>query len=113
MMGHTRFYELLEEMRSIHDKKNSDYSKKDDPLSNFRLCEDFGMPSWPGILVRMSDKYSRLPQLTIKLLNGEKPAVEDESMKDTLIDLANYCLLCIILLEVWTKGKNPLVKIAS
>jgi len=65
-MGHPRFYQLLEEMKKIHDKKNSDDTKASDPLSNFELVEDFGIPAWVGVLVRMSDKYSRIVQLTNK-----------------------------------------------
>jgi len=109
MAEHPRFYELLEEMRRIHDKKNSDYSKSGDPLSNFRLCEDFGIPAWMGVIVRISDKYSRITQLASKILQGENAAVKDESLKDTLIDLANYSLLAIILLEEWLKSKKAKV----
>ena len=35
--GHPRFYKILEEMASLHDRKNSDYSKglSQGPLGNF------------------------------------------------------------------------------
>ncbi len=105
MSGHPRFYELLEEMKRIHDRKNSDYSKKGSPLSNFLLAEDLGIPAWVGVLVRISDKYSRITSLTSKALEGNEPSVTDESLRDTLIDMANYSLLAIILLEDWLKTK--------
>lgn len=97
--GHPRFYELLEEMRETHNRKNHDYATDTDPLSNLRLCETFGVEAWLGTLVRMADKWSRITELSKK-----EAMVADESIKDTLIDLANYSLLCYILLEEHEKG---------
>ncbi len=76
-------------MREVHNKKNHDYAGDKDPLANFR---EFG---WYGIIVRISDKYHRIINFTKK---GVLKVVE-ESFKDTLLDLANYCLLAIILWE--------------
>jgi hypothetical protein len=91
--GHPMFYELLKKMGEIHDAKNHDYSEgAKDPFSNFRMSENFGIPAWKGCLVRISDKYSRITQLSTK-----EAKVKDESIEDTLIDLANYALICIIL----------------
>ena len=98
-MGDPRFYKLLEEMRRIHDAKNSDYSRADDHLSNFRMCENFGIPSWLGVMVRISDKFSRIARLSSKMMEGKEAEVKDESIEDTLIDLANYCLIAVVLLE--------------
>lgn len=82
-------------MREIHDQKNADYSSDTDPLSNFRACERLGVPAWKGCLIRMTDKMSRLEQLA----GGKSPKVKGEAMEDTLIDLANYALLCVVLRE--------------
>ncbi len=91
--GHPDFYKLLKKMGEIHDKKNHDYSEgQKDPFSNFRMCEAFGIPAWKGCLVRISDKYSRIVQLSTK-----KAEVKDESIEDTLMDLSCYALICIIL----------------
>lgn len=54
--------------------------------------------------MRLSDKLSRIMQLTRKALEGREAAVKDETVKDTLIDLANYSILCTILYEEWVKG---------
>lgn len=97
--GHPQFYELLIKMAQIHDEKNSDYAKLDEPFSNFKRCEEFSVQSWIGSMVRMSDKWSRLVELTRKYQEGKGPTVKDESLKDTLIDLANYSLICYILFE--------------
>jgi len=56
------------------------------------MSEAFGIPAWKGTLVRMSDKWSRIVQLSQK-------AALNESLRDSLIDLSVYSLLCILLLE--------------
>lgn len=93
--GHPRFYTLLEEIADLHARKNADYSGTD-PLSNLRMCEAFGVPASLGVLVRMSDKWSRVVNLVRKGMQGE---VKDEGLADTLRDLSVYSLLAIILLE--------------
>jgi hypothetical protein len=92
--GHPRFYALLKEMEDLHDRKNNNYSKDTDPLSNLKQSESFGIPAYLGALVRMSDKWSRLQELA----KGKKDLV-GESFTDTLMDMAVYAILCIILYE--------------
>ena len=91
--GSPRFYALLEELAELHSRKNHDYAATADPLSNLRMAETFGVPAWKGVLVRMSDKWSRITQL----VSGKQP--KNESLKDSLLDLAVYSLLTIVLLE--------------
>jgi hypothetical protein len=62
-------------------------------LSNLRMCEAFGVSTFNGILVRMSDKWSRL----IQLAGGKTP--KNESLRDSLIDNAVYSLLAITVLD--------------
>ena len=90
--GHPEFYQLLDRMAETHSRKNMDYSGQD-PLANLKMSESMGIPAWTGCLVRMSDKFSRLCSFAKK----EKYEVRDESVEDTLIDLAVYSLLCVIL----------------
>lgn len=92
--GHPRFHELIEIIRDTHNRKNANYAEDKDPLSNLKLCESFGIPATMGVMVRMSDKWSRL----VQLMGGKKDKV-GESVIDTLMDLSVYCLLEIILLE--------------
>ena len=92
--GHPKFYKLIEELKEIHSSKNHDYAGQD-PLSNLKMSEAFGIPAWKGTLIRMSDKFARIVQLA----NKEENLVKDESIIDTLKDLAVYSLLCIILYE--------------
>lgn len=91
--GDPRFYALLEEIAALHSKKNHDYAKSDEPLSNFNRCKALGVEPWRGVLVRMSDKWSRLEQLA----GGKSP--KNESMRDTLIDLAIYALIDVLLID--------------
>jgi len=92
--GHPRFYELVKEMARIHSEKNQDYGSGD-PLGNFREAEKLGIEPWRGSLIRLSDKYSRVTSLA----GGREAKVKDESIKDTLLDLANYAVLTIVLME--------------
>lgn len=92
--GHPKFYELLLQIADLHARKNSNYSQDGNPLSNLKTAEQFNLPAHIGVLIRMADKWSRLQELA----KGKKDLV-GESMRDTLMDLAIYSLLCIIILE--------------
>jgi len=90
--------ELLSFIQKEHEaqldiikKKNSDYGATTDPFANFRMFGEL------GFLVRISDKLSRLKTLT------ERGSAEvDESVEDTLRDMANYANL---LLAYRSEGK--------
>jgi len=92
--GHPGFYELLKTMADIHSRKNGNYAKASDALSNFRLSNELGIDPFKGCLIRMSDKWSRICQLSKGV-----PDLVGESLEDTLIDLANYSLISILLLR--------------
>ena len=100
--GHPRFYEILEELADLHERKNSDYAGEQHPLANFLESQRFGVSPFLGVLVRLSDKWSRICSLTAKA-HGEigqiNPSVADEGIIDTLRDMASYSVLAIILLE--------------
>lgn len=83
--------EFQAKMKAVLINKGHDYSDTDDRLANFRLSEMMGLPAWKGILIRMSDKMARLLQFSKKGLLE----VKDESLEDTLLDLANYAVLCL------------------
>lgn len=91
--GDPRFYDLLNEIASLHSSKSHDYTPDGDPLANFHRSERFGVPAWKGALVRIGDKLGRLEQLA----SGKDP--KNESLRDTLVDTAVYALLCVLLLE--------------
>ena len=90
-----KFYKLLEEMKATHDAKRHDYASTEDVFANFRTCEMAGIPAWKGCCVRIGDKFSRIMGFAKK----EKLKVKDESIRDTLVDMANYALIALILYE--------------
>lgn len=103
-----RYQELLQKMMEIHDKKKVDYATERDSLSNFKLCEEIGIPAFAGTAIRLSDKFGRLMHLTKNMLEGKAPAVKNEKITDTLLDMCNYSLIMIILVEEYLKkGKKP------
>lgn len=92
-MRNPKFEKLIDEIRKLHDEKNHDYSQDADPLSNLRRCQALGVEPWRGVLVRLTDKWSRLEQLS----TGKVP--KNESLRDSLIDNAVYSLLAVLLLD--------------
>jgi len=94
--GDPTYLKLLEEMKSLHIRKNAGYSgESTDRWANFRMSEVLGVPAYLGALVRMSDKWIRITNL-IKNPNLDQVG---ESVEDTLMDLAAYCLIVICLLR--------------
>lgn len=83
----------LRRMSKITRAKNSDYAGAAgdlDPFANFRNVEKLNICSTEqGFLTRMTDKLSRLSTFVQKGILQ----VKDESVEDTLLDLANYCIL--------------------
>ena len=71
---------IQEEALTLFEKKNTDYG---DAFATFGLI---------GVLVRIQDKIQRLVSIT---KNGVH-LVNDESLRDTLIDLHNYAAMGIM-----------------
>jgi hypothetical protein len=86
--------------------KNADYAATRDALYNLRQCEALGLCSVEaGILVRMTDKMSRLTRYT----QTGVLAVEDEQIEDTVVDLVNYSVLLLAAIKDKREAKadNP------
>jgi hypothetical protein len=77
------------EARILFKRKNTDYG---DAFANYGTI---------GVLVRVGDKISRLQSITSKGIN----LVEDEKLRDTLLDLHNYAAMGIMLLDNDTDNK--------
>ncbi len=99
VMGNPKFDALIDEIRALHAKKNHDYSAAGDPLSNFRRCERLGVSPLLGVLVRLSDKQSRIEEL----VKGK--TAQNESLRDSLIDSAVYNLIAVLLLDEVDAGR--------
>lgn len=88
---------LLDQAWELFEAKNAGYAGADneDAFANFRMAEQFGISALDGCLVRMSDKYIRVTNLR-RLPSNERV---DESIRDTLRDLAAYALIAVCLLD--------------
>ena len=83
-----RFRILTERLADTYRRKNADYGD-----SFGRSVQRYGIIA---ALTRMSDKWNRLENL---ILNGGESLVGDESVLDTLMDLAAYALMTFIEVE--------------
>jgi hypothetical protein len=84
---------ITEQMYEITKAKNNDYTNgNDDAFRNFRQVELMGICSAEqGFLTRMVDKMMRISSF----VNSGQLLVKDESVTDTLQDLANYSILML------------------
>lgn len=89
-----RFKEITSDMAETYNRKNSDYGD-----SFGQSIREFGFVA--GV-VRISDKFNRLKSL----LSGKEQKVNDESVQDTLLDMANYCIMLKMELENGQGTKN-------
>lgn len=104
--GPTRFYEIVWEMCELVEKKNKAYAGEKS-LAAFEECERWGLPAWKGSLVRLGDKYSRLVNLVKNMSRQEyQDVIEMERLEDTLLDLANYAVFTLVLLEKETRKSH-------
>lgn len=79
-----RHMELCKILNTIYAKKNADYG---DSFHQTFQEEGFAMAR-----IRLSDKLSRFKSLT----RTGNQQVDDESLTDTLMDLANYALMTVL-----------------
>jgi hypothetical protein len=89
---------LCDNARILLAKKNHDYAGPDtsDVFTALRECERLGICAAElGILVRMSDKLSRLSTFA----RSGQLLVKDEDVKDTCVDLINYAVLVAALVD--------------
>lgn len=87
------FDRTIKKMSDICKSKNADYAGNEvinDPFANFKMVESLGITDTErGLLTRMTDKMARITTFVQKgVLN-----VKDESVEDTLVDLANYAII--------------------
>ena len=85
---------VQQEAKKLFVKKNKDYG------------DSFATYGTIGVLVRMGDKIKRLQTIT----SNSVTFVNDENIRDTLMDLHNYSAMAIMLLDEGkdTPNKSPL-----
>lgn len=80
------FVDITTDMAKTYAAKNHDYGN-----SFEQSCDKFGIIA---SVVRLGDKMNRIESLTTK-----EAEVKDESIKDTLLDLANYAIMTVMWLN--------------
>lgn len=93
---------ILDNMQSVYEAKDNDYSTTGLPMGNLRKCEDADIEAWRGCLVRIGDKMSRLENF----LKEKEYLVISEKAEDTVIDLANYAILMSCLIQEIKKSNS-------
>lgn len=83
--------ELLNELHQLYEKKNRDYG---DSFHQTFLEEEFAMSR-----IRLTDKLLRFKRLS---MSGEQN-IHDESIRDTLMDLANYAIMTVMEIDRYQK----------
>ena len=79
----TQLRRIQREGYKLFSKKNADYG---DAFATYGAI---------GVLVRIGDKLSRLSSINKKSIT----MVDDETMRDTLIDLHNYSAMAIMIMD--------------
>jgi len=82
-----KFGNVLLEMLGIYKKKNADYGN-----SFSETIQEFGLV--PAV-ARINDKLKRVKNI----VKGNEIYITGESLRDNLMDIANYCVLTIVELD--------------
>ena len=83
----SKHHDICEDLNKIYKSKNTAYG---DSFANLRAEVS------NAVLVRIFDKYSRLKNLMQLPPDKLKAQACDESIEDTLKDLANYCIMELV-----------------
>lgn len=86
---HCNWFEILFDTLR---EKSTDYSPANDAFANFKLCSTFWISVEDWIKVRLCDKVSRVRNLR----RWVQPAVENEPLADTYLDIAWYLTILYI-----------------
>ena len=90
---------ICDELNKLYEKKNHDYG---DSFHQTFVEEGLAMTR-----IRLGDKFSRFKTLSrLTSSDIDKQQVTDESIRDTLMDLANYAIMTILEMD----GEGYLVK---
>lgn len=79
-----KFKDITEEMNALYERKNHDYGNS--------FSETFRKLGIISAATRMLDKMNRI----VSIVTKDQQKVNDESLRDTLIDIANYAVMTIM-----------------
>lgn len=89
---------ICKELNEIYAKKNADYGNS--------FGDTFQKLGLISAVTRISDKYNRICNLATK--KSDETKVKDETIEDTLKDLANYCIMTLIEMQYANITKTTL-----
>lgn len=81
------FRKITDEMNALYERKNHDCGNS--------FSDTFEKLGSVSAVTRMYDKMNRI----ISLASTKEQKVNDESLRDTLIDIANYAVMTIMELD--------------
>lgn len=90
MDRYKRHAEICEILTDTYIKKNKDYGN-----SFGELFQELGPIT---AVTRIADKFNRVKSLVLK--SEEERKVKDESIRDTFLDMANYCIMTVMEMDV-------------
>lgn len=76
--------EIVEEIAKLHDKKNNDYGG-----AYYEMLNECGTAAGSGIIYNKSRRLANL------IKDRTEQMVKDESVEDTLLDLASYAIMTL------------------
>jgi hypothetical protein len=86
------FEDITIALRNLYEAKNRDY--------NDSFGQSFQKWGLPMSCIRLGDKLNRLESFALK----KEIHVQDEGVKDTLMDMANYAIMTLVELELAEKN---------
>lgn len=107
-----RHMDICKHLNGVYERKNHDYG---DSFHDTFVEEGMAMAR-----IRLSDKLNRFKKLSNA---GSEQKVNDESIRDTLLDLANYAIMTVMEMDIQVEeeyvenlmniGKGSLLDMAS
>lgn len=75
---------ICEKLNEIYKQKNAAYGDS--------FSETFGKLGIISAVTRITDKHNRI----VNLVGHKDVDMDDESIRDTLLDMANYCIMTVM-----------------
>jgi len=90
-----RHMDICKGLNEVYEQKNHDYG---DSFHDTFVEEGMAMAR-----IRLSDKLNRFKKLSRE---GSEQKVNDESIRDTLMDLANYAIMTVMEMDILAEVKD-------
>src|SRR5574342_13224 len=94
------YTKIWNEVRALRDKKGKDYGTVEDPFANIRGSKDFGVRAWVGAAKQADDGLVRIAKY------ARENHLENDSIRDVMLDLANYAIIMATLWEEEQQENN-------